>query len=277
MMKFIGNQSGEGMTEDDWNEILMLIEMFDEDNSSGLNLDEFTNMTESMGGGEDDDDDDDMDPETMFNMLDGNGDGEVTTSEWSDFSNSTDEPMSQEDFDFLSGMMDNYDDDDSGGLDFDEFMTFMDSMEDMEDGDGEDMKMYMVFGVLPYGADIDDYHVELAMCDGTSLADIECDDSIYSVALSEVMVESEEAAMMAMMTESIVFVDSDESGTLTFGDFVMINNNTLEVDGEWNFARLYSAEADSYSDENPMMSMLPGFTGFIATIGLLGAALIRRE
>jgi len=26
-----------------------------------------------------------------------------------------------------------------------------------------------------------------------------------------------------------------------------------------------------------MMSMLPGFTGFIATIGLLGAALIRRE
>ena len=84
-------------------------------------------------------------------------------------------------------------------------------------------------------------------------------------------------AMMAMMTESIAFVDSDESGTLTTGDFVMINNATLEADGEWNFARLYSAEADSYSDENPMMSMLPGFTGFIATIGLLGAALIRRE
>ena len=33
--------------------------------------------------------------------------------------------MSQEDFDFLSEMMDNFDDDDSGGLDFDEFMTFM--------------------------------------------------------------------------------------------------------------------------------------------------------
>lgn len=270
-----GNQSGEGMTEDDWDEILMLIEMFDEDNSSGLNLDEFTNMTESMGG--DDDGDGDMDPEMMFNMLDGNGDGEVTASEWSDFSNSSDEPMSQEDFDFLSGMMDNYDDDDSGGLDFDEFMTFMDEMEDMEDGDEGDMKMYMVFGVLPYGADIDDYHVELAMCDGTSLADISCTDSVYSVALSEIMVASEEAAMMAMMTESIVFVDSDESGTLTSGDFVMINNDTLEADDEWNFARLYSAEADSYSDENPMMSMLPGFTGFIATIGLLGAALIRRE
>ncbi|MGB0801970.1 MAG: EF-hand domain-containing protein, partial [Candidatus Poseidoniaceae archaeon] len=270
-----GNQSGEGMTEDDWDEILMLIEMFDEDNSSGLNLDEFTNMTESFGG--DDEGDGDMDPEMMFNMLDGNGDGQVTASEWSDFSNSSDEPMSQEEFDFLSGMMDNYDDDDSGGLDFDEFMTFMDEMEDMEDGDEGDVKMYMVFGVLPYDGDLDDYHVELAMCDGTSLADIACTDSVYSVALSEIMAPSEEAAMMAMMTESIVFVDSDESGTLTSGDFVMINNDTLEVDDEWNFARLYSAEADSYSDENPMMSMLPGFTGFIATIGLLGAALIRRE
>ena len=109
------------------------------------------------------------------------------------------------------------------------------------------------------------------------MTDIDCGDSVYSVALSDIMVTSEEAAMMAMMTESIVFVDSDESGTLTSGDFVMINNATLEADGEWNFARLYSAEADSYSDENPMMSMLPGFTGFIATIGLLGAALIRRE
>ena len=99
----------------------------------------------------------------------------------------------------------------------------------------------------------------------------------YSVALSEIMVESEEAAMIAMMTEAIVFVDSDESGTLTTGDFVMVNNATLDVDDEWNFARLYSSEAGAYSDENPMMSMLPGFTGFIATIGLLGAALIRRE
>ena len=272
---FVNQSEDEMMTEDDWNELLMMIEMFDEDNSSGLNLTEFVNMMENM----DDmgDDDDDMDPEMMFNMLDGNGDGEVTASEWSDFTNSTDEPMAEDEFDFLAGMMDNYDDDDSGGLDFDEFMTFMDEMEDMEDGDGEDMKMYMVFGVLPLGADLDDYRVELAMCDGTSLADIACTDSVYSVALSEIMVASEEAAMMAMMTEDIVFVDSDESGTLTMGDFVMVNNATLEADGEWNFARLHSTEAGAYSDENPMMSMLPGFTGFFATIGLLGAALIRRE
>ena len=352
------NQSGEGMTEDDFNGLVMMVEMYDEDNSSGLNFDEFVNMMESMEDDDDDNDgwsfdrelqdcdsdddamvsyteleacinedlindgfdylnasmvgadyafnmtdmdadgmlnesefyelnemlsdssdgdDDDMDPETMFNMLDGNGDGEVTTSEWSDFSNSTDEPMSEESFEFLSGVMDNYDDDDSGGLDFDEFMTFMDEMEDMEDGDGEDMKMYMVFGVLPFGADVEDLTVDLVMCIGESLEDMQCDDPVHSRALIDIMVSSEEEAMMAMMTEPIVFVDSDESGTLTTGDFVMINNATLDVDLEWNFARLYSSEAGAYSDENPMMSMLPGFTGFIATIGLLGAALIRRE
>ena len=44
------------LTEDDWNGILMMIEMFDEDNSSGLNLDEFTNMNMM-----------DMSNEMMFN------------------------------------------------------------------------------------------------------------------------------------------------------------------------------------------------------------------
>jgi Ca2+-binding EF-hand superfamily protein len=270
-----GNLSEEGMTEDDWNEILMMIEMFDEDNSSGLNFDEFTNMMENM----DDmgDDDDDMDPETMFDMFDANGDGEVTAIEWFDFTNQTDDPMSEEDFGYLSAMMDNYDVDDSGGLDFDEFMTFMSEMEDMEDSE-PDLAMFMAFGLLDFaGADVNDYMVELALCDGESLLDLECEDSVYSRVLADIMYSSEEEAMMALMTDSMVFMDSDGSGTLTNGDFVMINKDNLDVDGEWNFARLHSTEAGAYSDENPMMGMLPGFTGFIATIGLLSAALIRRE
>ena len=275
----IANQSGDGMSDDDWNGLLMMIEMYDDDNSSGLDFDEFVNMMESWN--DEGDDDGEMDPETMFYMLDGNEDGEVTASEWSDFSNSTEEPMSEEDFEFLSGMIDSYDDDESGGLDYDEFITFMSDMDDMEGGDeddGEDVIMFMAFGVMDFlGADVDDYNVELAMCDGDSLADMECSESVYSVSLADIMYSSEEEAMWAMMTESVVFVDSDESGTLTSGDFVMVNNATIDVDGEWNFARLHSSEAGAYSDENPMMSMLPGFTGFIATIGLLGAALIRRE
>ena len=132
----IANQSGDGMSDDDWNGLLMMIEMYDDDNSSGLDFDEFVNMMESWN--DEGDDDGEMDPETMFYMLDGNEDGEVTASEWSDFSNSTEEPMSEEDFEFLSGMIDSYDDDESGGLDYDEFITFMSDMDDMEGGDEDD-------------------------------------------------------------------------------------------------------------------------------------------
>ncbi|MGB1689230.1 MAG: EF-hand domain-containing protein, partial [Candidatus Poseidoniaceae archaeon] len=272
----MSNQSGEEeMSEEDFDNLSMMIDMFDDDYSGGLNFEEFVNMMENM----DDmgDDDNDMDPETMFDMFDANGDGEVTASEWFDFTNQTDEPMSEEDFGYLSAMMDNYDVDDSGGLDFDEFMTFMSEMEDMEDSE-PDVAMFMAFGLLDFaGADVNDYMVELAMCEGESLLDLECEDSVYSRVLADIMYSSEEEAMMALMTDSMVFMDSDGSGTLTNGDFVMINKDNLDVDGEWNFARLHSTEAGAYSDENPMMGMLPGFTGFIATIGLLGAALIRRE
>ena len=44
-----------------------------------------------------------------------------------------------------------YDDDESGGLDYDEFITFMSDMDDMEGGDeddGEDVIMFMAFGVM---------------------------------------------------------------------------------------------------------------------------------
>ena len=267
------NQSDGEMSEEEFNGFAMTFDMYDEDNSSGLNFDEFVDMMEAINNG-----DGEMNPELMFNMFDANGDGQVTASEWFDWSNTTEEePMPEEDFDMFAGMMDNYDDDDSGGLDFDEFMTFMEELEGMEDGGSDDIKMFMVIGVLPYGADVDDYTVDLAMCNGESLEDLQCDDPKYSRALAEIMVSSEEEAMVVLMGQSIVFVDADGNGTLTSGDYIMINNATLDVDQEWNFARLYSSEAGAYSDENPMMSMLPGFTGLIATIGLLGAALIRRE
>ena len=266
------NQSDGEMSEEEFNGFAMTFDMYDEDNSSGLNFDEFVDMMEAINNG-----DGEMNPELMFNMFDANGDGQVTASEWFDWSNTTEEePMPEEDFDMFAGMMDNYDDDDSGGLDFDEFMTFMEELEGMEDGGSDDIKMFMVIGVLPYGADVDDYTVDLAMCNGESLEDLQCDDPVYSRALAEIMVSSEEEAMVVLMGQSIVFVDAD-GNVSTSGDYIMINNATLNVDQEWNFARLYSSEAGAYSDENPMMSMLPGFTGLIATIGLLGAALIRRE
>ena len=73
--------------------------------------------------------------------------------------------------------------------------------------------------------------------------------------------------------DSIYFHDADNSGTLTYGDMVHVNENATSE--EWTHVRLYSASADSYSDENPMMT--PGFTGVIGMIALLGAALLTRR
>ena len=90
--------------------------------------------------------------------------------------------MDEGDFEFISAMMDNYDEDDSGGLDFDEFMTFWEEMQNMEDIDDDDMKMFMAFSVFTFlGADADDYTIELAMCSDALSADMECGDSVYSV------------------------------------------------------------------------------------------------
>ena len=265
--EWIGNitdSDGNAFIVEDEDESSLIMYQYDEANQSGLVI-----TIES--------DDDRMDPEMMFELMDMNDDGEVTASEWSDSSNETDEPMDEGDFEFISAMMDNYDEDDSGGLDFDEFMTFWEEMQNMEDIDDDDMIMFMAFSVFTFlGADADDYTIELAMCSDALSADMECGDSVYSVPLSSIMASSEEESGMMIFLNSIVLLDSDGSGTLTTGDYLMINNATLDVDGEWNTARLYSTEADSYSDENPMAA-LPGFTGFIATIGLLGAALIRRE
>ena len=350
----MANQSDGNISDDDYNGIVMLIDMYDEDNTGGLNLSEFTNMMQSMGEADDEEwsfdreigdcdsdsdamvsyaeleacinedlindgfdnvnasvmgaheffnmtdmdndgmlnesefielndflsnsnDDDDMNREMMFNMLDGNGDGELTASEWYDFTNSTDDPMPVEEFEFFASLMGSYDDDDSGGLNFDEFISFMGELEGTDE-ESEDVLMFMAFGVMDFlHGDLDDYHVELAMCEGESLDDLLCEDSSLVYSLSSIMYSSEEAAMMALMTQPVVFVDFDQSGTLSNSDILFINNATLDDDSEWNFPRLYSAEADSYTDENPMMSLLPGFSGFIATIGLLGAALIRRE
>ncbi|MDA8639238.1 hypothetical protein N9L22_05665 [Candidatus Poseidonia alphae] len=70
-----------------------------------------------------------------------------------------------------------------------------------------------------------------------------------------------------------LFLDADESGTLSDGDMVYINNNG-GVEEAWNTVRLYSASAEAYSDETPS---LPGFTGMLATLSLLGAAFVRRQ
>ena len=257
------NDSEDPMTDEDYQNLAMMLDAYDDDDSGGLNFAEFENMMEAMN----DDGDNEDDPEMIFRMIDSNGDGEVTASEWSDATNNSEEPMSDEDYQNLAMMMDMYDDDESGGLNLAEFENMMGAMND-DDGEDvmEDMQMVMVMTMVDLHGDLDDYSVTLAMCDD----DMVCEDDVYSVKLSDIAVTED---TFFFSGHSVMFMDMDESGTLNSGDMIMIDTSSLEVDEDWNTVRLHSEEANAYSDENPM----PGFTGILATIGLLGAALIRRE
>ncbi len=112
--------------------------------------------------------------------------------------------------------------------------------EDSEDGSGDD-DMMMDMGGSP---------------------DLTCGPDIMFTPLSS-----------AGMGSEIMFHDADSSGTLTYGDMIHVSENATSE--EWTHVRLYSASADAYSDENPMMT--PGFTGLIGMIALLGAALLTRR
>jgi len=269
------NDSDDGpMSQEEIDGLSNMIDMFDDDDSMGLDYSEFEAMMESMNNGDMEDN-----PEFLFNMIDANDDGEVTASEWADASNQSEdeEPMSDEDFEMFSAMINNFDSDSSGGLDFEEFTQMMDEM-DGEGDDMQDMKMLMVMGLDGLGGDLDDYSLVLSQCDqfehssGFFMQNENCGDDVYSVTLSSIVLSQQEAMFS---TQAIIFMDMDESGTLTTGDMFMIDISSLDLDEDWNAARLHSEEADAYSDENPMA--MPGFTGILATIGLLGAALIRRD
>ena len=269
------NSDEEPMTQEDIDGLSNMMDMFNEDDSMGLNYTEFKAMMETMDNGDMEDN-----PEFLFAMIDANDDGEVTASEWADSSNQSEdeEPMSDEEFEMFSAMINNFDSDSSGGLDFEEFMKMMDEMDDEDSDMLSDSVMFYVFGMEGLEGDLDDYSLVLAQC--TQEMDFmtgmmmlsDCGEDAYSVQLSSILMESE--VDMLSSENAIMFMDSDESGTLTMGDVIVIDASSDEISGEWNGARLHSEEADSYSDENPMM---PGFTGILATIGLLGAALIRRE
>ncbi|NCF96894.1 MAG: hypothetical protein GWP21_03140, partial [Euryarchaeota archaeon] len=260
----LSNKSDDGpMSQEDIDGLSNMMDMFDEDDSMGLNFSEYKAMMETMDNGDMEDN-----PELWFAMFDANDDGEVTASEWADASNQSEdeEPMSDEDFEMLSAMINNFDSDSSGGLDFEEFMKMMDEMGDEDGEDGEDMfsdsVMFLVFGMEGLEGDLDDYSLVLAQCtqemDSMTgmMMSSDCGEDAYSVQLSSILMESE--VDMLFSENAIMFMDSDESGTLTMGDVIIIDASSDEISGEWNGARLHSEEADSYSDENPMM---PGFTG----------------
>ena len=116
----------------------MLVNCIDTDGDSLLDQMEFSDFYMTITG---DDDDNGM---LVFCMFDADGDGQITDSEYTDYLNGTEydnggEPMTEAEWEAFVMMFNNYDIDESGGLDFTEFETMI---MDGDDGDGPDMVCY---------------------------------------------------------------------------------------------------------------------------------------
>jgi PGF-CTERM protein len=125
--------------------------------------------------------------------------------------------------------------------------------------------------MMAYAGDLNDYNAVLALCEGEYVESTDeyeylCTDSSVSVSLVDAMAEGG--------SMGVFFFDSDDSGTLTEGDYFTVSD---DVNVDWNTVRLFSNSAQAYSDENPLSESVPGFTALMTVIGLLGAVLIRKN
>ena len=141
---------------------------------------------------------------------------------------------------------------------------------DHDDGsDSGDAEFYITINdaMIPFEGDMNDYSIELASCE----EDIDWDTGETIKDCTTQMTVSIADAME--IGSPVVFHDADSSGTISDGDMIHISA-LLVVD--YDEVRLYSSSADAYSDENPVFEM-PGFTGVVGVLALLGAALLRRK
>ena len=291
-----------GDDDGDMGAIMMYFNYSDADGDGVLSADEFTTFYNNIN-------DDSPSLEMLFGMMDSDGDGMITASEYSDWANEStgvSEPMSENDWNDFVAMFNYMDTNSDGGMDLEEFSALMGSMDDDDDdhdghGDGghddddddhdghdhgdHDGHMHgpldwviveADMSMPPIAGDLSNYYAVLSKCtipdddsdDGDMMMDMggapemDCGPDIMFTPLSS-----------ANDPNAIFFHDADSSGTLTFGDMVHVSENATSE--EWTHVRLYSASADSYSDENPMLT--PGFTGVIGMIALLGAALLTRR
>ena len=136
-------------------------------------------------------------------------------------------------------------------------------------GDSGDAEFYITIkdAMIPFEGDMNDYSIELATCE----EDIDWD---TGETIKDCTTQMTVSIADAMETGSpVMFHDADSSGTISDGDMIHISA-LLVVD--YDEVRLYSSTADAYSDENPVFEM-PGFTGVVGVLALLGAALLRRK
>ena len=269
--------------EEDTAEMTEFIQMFvncvDTDDDEALDEIEFSEFYMML---------DEESVEMAFCMFDVDGDGLVSASDYASYMNQSEdgaEPMTEDDWQMVVAMIDMYDSDGNGGVDMSEFDSWMmdmdDDDDDHDDHDGHDHDDHMMaYDYMIDTADMmsdtevigafADYHIVLANCVSESSDDmmggetLSCGDDVLKVTLAEATAPGAE----------IMFHDADSTGTITAGDMIHINPD-IDAGGEWNTVRLYSVDADKYSDENPMMT--PGFGALAGIIALLGAALLTRR
>ena len=141
-----------------------------------------------------------------------------------------------------------------------------DDHDDHDHGDDDEIVMYITSEMdFHFEGDMSDYKIELATCeenyDMDTGEETRTCTTVMSVAIADAGADSD-----------IMFHDADSSGTISVGDMIHIS----ETAESWDTVRLYSITADAYSDENPMLTV-PGFTGLVGMLALLGAAFIRRN
>jgi len=238
-----------------------------------------------------------MSMEDYFHHFDDNGDGNVTASEWIDMNN-----MSDEDLDGVSDMIDMYDDDSSGGLDYYEFELLYNEMF-TNDGDDDEDDMFL----CDSGEEILEDYVndgDEDCYDGSDEFDDndegDSDEEPRNLSLtvaanqtfeaplndfaiqfllcnsderSECMVEGEASLNSltgAIGDSSYVYGDLDMDGMISAGDTLEIT----DMDPNYEFD-LYDSWSDSYVSESAVNGPnMPGFGGLLATISMLGAAFL---
>jgi Ca2+-binding EF-hand superfamily protein len=238
-----------------------------------------------------------MSMEDYFHHFDDNGDGNVTASEWIDMNN-----MSDEDLDGVSDMIDMYDDDSSGGLDYYEFELLYNEMF-TNDGDDAEDDMFL----CDSGEEIPEDYVndgDEDCSDGSDEFDDndggDSDEEPRSLSLtvaanqtfeaplndfaiqfllcnsderSECMIEGEASLNSltgAIGDSSYVYGDLDMDGMISAGDTLEIT----DMDPNYEFD-LYDSWSDSYVSESVVNGPnMPGFGGLLATISMLGAAFL---
>ena len=139
-----------------------------------------------------------------------------------------------------------------------------------ESDHSEDKTMYISAGgaMMPFEGEFSNYWIELASC--SEEYDDETDEKIRDCTPNRQVVVTNAAVEGG--SSGVMFHDADNSGTISDGDMIHITDeDAMQFD-----VRLYSISADAYSDENPVLEM-PGFTGVVGVLALLGAALLRRK